>query len=141
MGKDCSEEICANEDPAKAAQEMNKNMQNAMSSPTIRSAPSSANQILKNKSPLNAVLLGRVTWPLLHRLSLLYPDDPSDQEKQLMRSLIHSFSWVYPCSICATDFRKEIEATPVDEHLGSKTDFALWLCEQHNKVNKKLGKE
>lgn len=27
-----------------------------------------------------------------------------------------------------------------DTRLGSRTEFAIWLCRQHNRVNEKLGK-
>ena len=61
--------------------------------------------VLTNNKPLNAVSLGRVSWPLLHRMSLMYPEIPTENEKKEMIKLINAFSWIYPCSVCATDFR------------------------------------
>ena len=94
---------------------------------------SRTNQILQNNRPLNASILGRVTWPMLHRMTLAYPDIPTDLEKQKMKKLIHAFSWVYPCIICATDFREKLIEKPPE--LDSRKQLALWLCEQHNFVN------
>ena len=55
-----------------------------------------------------------------------------------MTRLIESFSWLYPCSVCATDFRDKIREHPPE--LGSRKEFALWMCMQHNLVNEKLMK-
>ena len=95
--------------------------------------------MLSNNRPLNAVVLGRVTWPLLHRMSLMYPEKPAENDIKHMGRFLEAFGWLYPCSICATDFRdKMVESKP---QLHSRESFATWLCEQHNLVNKKLGKE
>ena len=99
---------------------------------------SRSNQILQNTTPLNAVILGRVTWPLLHRMTLAYPDQPTSQEQDKMLSLLHSFSWLYPCTVCATDLREKMIDVP--PQVGSRKDLSLWMCEQHNFVNEKLGK-
>ena len=55
-----------------------------------------------------------------------------------MKKTIYGFSHVYACVICADDFRVEIAKSP--PKLDSRKDFAIWLCNQHNLVNKKLGK-
>ena len=131
-GSDCSEEICAGDKEENMIREAMKKGQTGIVQ------KSRSTQILQNSKPLNAVILGRVTWPLLHRMSLSYPDTPTDGEKQAMTGLINAFSWMYPCSICATDFREEIKKSP--PKVDSKEDLAMWLCEQHNIVNDKLGK-
>ena len=38
----------------------------------------------------------------------------------------------------AEDFQKQIEITP--PKVDSRKDLALWMWDQHNRVNKKLGK-
>ncbi len=38
--------------------------------------------VLTNNKPLNAVSLGRVSWPLLHRMSLMYPEIPTEKKKK-----------------------------------------------------------
>ena len=90
------------------------------------------------KGPLNSILLGRHGWPVLHAFTLRYPDSPSDDDKKRMKDFIDAFSWTFPCSNCATDFRKEIDETPPNLH--SRKMLSMWMCEQHNTVNKKLGK-
>ena len=68
----------------------------------------------------------------------MYPDSPSDSEKQGMVKFINALSWMYPCSICATDFRETIKEHP--PKVDSREDLSMWFCMQHNLVNEKLGK-
>ena len=96
------------------------------------------NRLPNNNGPLNAIELGRAAWPVLHRMSLSFPKTPTDAQKRSMNSLIQGFSWLYPCKVCATDFREEIKKSP--PNLNSRDDFAMWLCEQHNLVNNKIMK-
>ena len=44
----------------------------------------------------------------------------------------------YPCTWCASDFQESIQKSPV--RATSRNDLCLWLCDQHNQVNQKLGK-
>ncbi|CDW90284.1 UNKNOWN [Stylonychia lemnae] len=89
--------------------------------------------------PLNAIHLGRSAWPLLHRFTLGYPENPTDQNKQKALQFIQSFSKIYPCKVCASDFQIKIKDHP--PKLDSRNDLVIWMCEQHNFVNQKLGKE
>ena len=77
--------------------------------------------------PLNAVELGRSTWPLLHRLSMSYPELPQQEHKEGALRLIKAFSKVYPCKFCAHDFQEKIVEVP--PRLESREEFALWVCE------------
>jgi len=45
---------------------------------------------------------------------------------------------MYPCRVCAKDFQENIALDP--PKVQSREAFALWMCQQHNIVNKKLGK-
>jgi len=96
------------------------------------------NRLPNDNGPLNAVELGRAAWPILHRMTLSYPEKPTEQDKSNMGKLLKGFSWLYPCKICATDFRKKMEEFP--PNLNSRDEFAMWLCHQHNLVNEKLMK-
>uniref|UniRef100_A0A7S2SBP5 Sulfhydryl oxidase n=1 Tax=Rhizochromulina marina TaxID=1034831 RepID=A0A7S2SBP5_9STRA len=88
--------------------------------------------------PLRSEELGRSTWGFLHSAAAWYPEQPSDSEKQAARNLVSSIAALYPCSYCAADFRVDTAQSP--PRVNSRTEFAAWLCEQHNKVNAKLGK-
>ena len=55
-----------------------------------------------------------------------------------MSKVIESLSWLYPCTVCATDFREKIAEHP--PRLAGRDELSLWFCEQHNLVNQRLGK-
>ncbi len=130
-GADCNDYICSNDKDEKQLQEV-MSMHSSGSS-----GPSPQQSVMKEK-PLNAIELGRSTWPILHRLTLSYPEQPTDLDKTKALGFIQSFSKLYPCRICASDFQEKIKDHP--PKLDSREDFALWMCEQHNIVNEKLGK-
>ena len=92
----------------------------------------------RGEAPLNVLELGWATWPILHRMSLSYPETPTDEQRTRMGSLIKGFSMVYPCKTCRSDFKDKIREHP--PQLESRQKLVLWFCEQHNMVNAKLGK-
>ena len=48
-----------------------------------------------------------------------------------------SYFRLYPCSDCAEDMRADLVESP--PRVTSASEFSLWLCQLHNKVNIKLG--
>uniref|UniRef100_A0A914LSQ4 Sulfhydryl oxidase n=1 Tax=Meloidogyne incognita TaxID=6306 RepID=A0A914LSQ4_MELIC len=98
-------------------------------------------QMIKHRRedcPLDKDQLGRSTWNLLHTMSVYYPDDPTEKEKQNTKDFLSSFSRTYPCEHCAADFREDLKKNP--PILTNKKLFSQWMCEAHNRVNLKLGK-
>jgi FAD-linked sulfhydryl oxidase len=89
--------------------------------------------------PPDVEVLGRSTWTFLHTAAAYFPDKPTPAQRASMISLIRSLSVVYPCTWCATDFGKDISSNPPDVSSGEK--LSKWLCDRHNEVNKKLGKD
>ena len=85
--------------------------------------------------------MGRAGWTVLHTLAVTLPE--KDALKAETRSDLAAFVglWakLYPCEPCAEDLRKDLKANPVRTATGR--DFARWVCEAHNRVNVKLGKE
>ncbi|TNV71919.1 hypothetical protein FGO68_gene7882 [Halteria grandinella] len=133
-GKDCDEYICSND---KEEQQLKEIFNKPSGLQGNSGGPTQIQSIMKEK-PLNAIELGRSTWPLLHRLSLSYPQQPTEKDKEKAITLIQTFSKLYPCKICANDFQGELKKSP--PALESREKFAIWMCEQHNIVNRKLGK-
>lgn len=56
--------------------------------------------------PPDVMQLGRSTWTFLHTLSANYPQHPTPQEKRNMASFMRLFGRLYPCWVCAEDFRE-----------------------------------
>uniref|UniRef100_A0A914PNR8 Sulfhydryl oxidase n=1 Tax=Panagrolaimus davidi TaxID=227884 RepID=A0A914PNR8_9BILA len=89
--------------------------------------------------PVDKDELGRSTWNLLHTMAAYYPEKPSTEEKKTMETTLISLSKTYPCSYCADDFRKDLKVHP--PKLENREELSKWMCEMHNRVNKKLGKD
>ncbi|KAE9550607.1 hypothetical protein FO519_006178 [Halicephalobus sp. NKZ332] len=89
--------------------------------------------------PVDKDELGRSTWNLLHTMAAYYPENPREQEKKDMKDTIHSMSKTYPCVHCAEDFREDLKQHP--PVLDNKDSLSKWMCEMHNRVNVKIGKE
>jgi mitochondrial FAD-linked sulfhydryl oxidase len=68
-----------------------------------------------------------------------YPDRPTKDDQTSMQQLIHAIAKFYPCTYCAHDFQQNLQQTPVVTT--TRQELCMWLCEQHNRVNEKLGKE
>lgn len=89
--------------------------------------------------PPNSPELGKSSWNLLHSMAAWYPDSPSTEDQTLMVNFFSGIARFYPCTWCAADFTEKIKEKPVQAK--SREDLCIWLCEQHNQVNTKLGKQ
>ncbi|POR36897.1 Sulfhydryl oxidase [Tolypocladium paradoxum] len=88
--------------------------------------------------PPDVEVLGRSTWTLLHSIAATYPETPSRSQQSDLLSFVRLFSKLYPCWVCAEDFRTYLgREVP---RVGSRDEFGKWLCGAHNDVNRKLGK-
>ncbi|KAF9054457.1 ERV/ALR sulfhydryl oxidase domain-containing protein [Panaeolus papilionaceus] len=89
--------------------------------------------------PPDVEQLGRATWTFLHSAAAYYPEKPTPTQRANMLMLLRSLPVLYPCHWCADDFGKDINQYPPD--VSGRTALSQWLCDRHNQVNKKLGKE
>ncbi|KAK6854730.1 hypothetical protein PG995_009823 [Apiospora arundinis] len=106
-----------------------------------QSAPPAATSVIPTRSdcPPDVEELGRSTWTLLHSIAATYPSAPSTHEQADLRGFMGAFSRLYPCWSCAEDFQKYMAKQQMP--VGSRDEFGKWLCEAHNAVNRKLGKQ
>jgi len=93
----------------------------------------------RNDCPADTALLGRSTWTFLHTTAAYYPVKAPPQAQKNMISLLSSLSLLYPCIPCAEDFQEKVRENPPD--VSGREALSRWLCERHNEVNEKLGKE
>lgn len=87
---------------------------------------------------MNSSTLGHATWTLLHSMVAWYPDQPTIQDQRSMKDFFISLSKFYPCTYCANDFQEQLVQHPIQ--VENRETLCIWLCEQHNTVNEKLGK-
>ncbi|KAI4634052.1 uncharacterized protein J4E87_001221 [Alternaria ethzedia] len=106
---------------------------------TPAAAPTTTAPSLPADCPPDVEALGRSSWTLLHSITGAYPTNPSPQLQSETKSFLTTFGKLYPCWVCAEDFQKWMQKnTP---RVSSRSEFGEWMCEAHNAVNEKLGKE
>ncbi|OAX84538.1 hypothetical protein ACJ72_01083 [Emergomyces africanus] len=76
-------------------------------------------------------------------MTATYPATATSQQQNDMRSFLTLFGKLYPCWVCADDFRAWMnEPSGANKpRLKTRAEFGNWMCEAHNEVNRKLGKE
>ena len=94
-------------------------------------APKLGNETLKAE-------LGRAAWKLFHTTMARFPDKPSKDESDALKSYIYLFARLYPCGECATHFQKIINQFP--PQTSSRSTAAAWACHVHNEVNRSKSK-
>ncbi|KAF2684679.1 FAD dependent sulfhydryl oxidase Erv2 [Lentithecium fluviatile CBS 122367] len=82
--------------------------------------------------------LGRAAWKVLHTTFARFPEKPTEEEKEALRSYVHLFQRLYPCGECAEHFGKVLAKYP--PQVSSRSAAAMWGCMVHNIVNKRLHK-
>ncbi|KAF1971402.1 FAD dependent sulfhydryl oxidase Erv2 [Bimuria novae-zelandiae CBS 107.79] len=82
--------------------------------------------------------LGRAAWKVLHTTFARFPEKPTEDEKEALRSYVHLFQRLYPCGECAEHFGKVLVKYP--PQVSSRSAAAMWGCMVHNIVNKRLKK-
>jgi FAD-linked sulfhydryl oxidase len=85
--------------------------------------------------------LGRSTWTLLHSLAATYPSTAPAEMQSMTSQFLSLFSRLYPCWVCAEDFRDWMAQPENEPKLKGRDDFGMWMCQAHNAVNVKLGKK
>ena len=89
--------------------------------------------------PMDKEALGAATWSLLHTLAAHYPAQPSAYDEVLVTQLLQGLAHFYPCAVCRPDFEAFVLTHP--PNTSSREQLVLWVCELHNDVNRKLGRE
>ena len=110
------------------------------SSLTDTSSPAAATPVLPADCPPDVDTLGTHTWTLLHSLSAAYPAAATRPQQAEMAQFLALFARLYPCWVCADDFRAWMESPANRPRLTGRAEFGRWMCDAHNAVNHKLGK-
>ncbi|RHZ57966.1 hypothetical protein CDV55_105076 [Aspergillus turcosus] len=138
-GKPCR--LCTSAASWRALTKQAKAQTAPAATPTPTPAPTPSP--MQTECPPDVEELGRSTWTFLHSLTAAYPVRASPEQQTEMRSFLKLFSRLYPCWVCAEDFRTWM-AEPSGRNaprLAGRADFGTWMCEAHNEVNRKLGKK
>jgi len=87
-------------------------------------------------------LWGPLGWMTLHSVSLIYPERPTLEEKQIAKRFLDLFGESISCIFCKTHFKKiyTLYTASHPEFLNSRQEFAVFAFRAHNAVNKRLDK-
>jgi hypothetical protein len=84
---------------------------------------------------------GKPFWNVMHSVTFTYPEHPTDEDKERIRTFFNMIPFFLPCSICGLHFVKEKMDMPLtDEVLASMDSLSRWLVDVHNSVNRRLKK-
>lgn len=97
--------------------------------------PIDSKEILK----LSKEELGRHTWALLHSIAASYPIVPNKEEKEAIIKLFDVIKTLYPCKICRSHFKNMTDGLIIKND--NRKELVEFICDLHNKVNERLGKE
>ena len=76
----------------------------------------------------------------MHFVSLGYPDNPTDQDKQNYKNFYYSLQHILPCEKCAQNYKHNLAKYPIDNHLANRDTLVKWVIDVHNEVNEELNK-
>ncbi|KAF9645504.1 FAD-dependent thiol oxidase [Thelephora ganbajun] len=106
---------------------------------TVAAITNSDTDIRPAHCPPDVEILGRATWTFLHTTAAYYPENPTPAHRTSMLSLLKSLPLLYPCVHCAAHLGENMKENP--PKVGNRFELSKWLCERHNDVNVRLGKE
>jgi FAD-linked sulfhydryl oxidase len=89
---------------------------------------------------MNPKFWGPGAWIFLHSITMNYPKEPSDDDKQVYYNFFKNLENVIPCEKCGYNYSMNIQKYPVEPALSSRDLLIRWLIKIHNEVNKETGK-
>ena len=79
---------------------------------------------------------GPNTWKALHTITMAYPREPTQKEKEQFKAFFTSIQNVLPCPQCRLHYRQHLTSFPLsDAVLSSTRSLFNWLVDVHNAVN------
>jgi len=80
---------------------------------------------------------GPKAWYFLDCIVLMYPENPTELDKQNYKTFFQSLANVLPCKKCQINYKNNIIIYPLtDEILSSKDKLIEWHLKIHNEIRK-----
>jgi hypothetical protein len=89
---------------------------------------------------MNPEYWGPSFWKILHTISMNYPDNPTQEDKNNINNFYTSLDKILPCYECQNNYKEHIKKYPIEKSLGCKNDLVKWVIDIHNIVNTELNK-
>lgn len=87
---------------------------------------------------MNQNIWGPPTWFFLHTLSLNYPLNPTEEQRNRMKKFLLSLQYILPCRYCRDNYKRHLKELPAK--LENRESFFKFLVDLHNFVNSETGK-
>lgn len=85
---------------------------------------------------LDPRIWGKHAWFFFHSITLNYPTNPSETDKNDTRNFFMLVGKILPCEACRINYYKHLDVYPItDEVLKTKENLVKWLINIHNEVN------
>lgn len=86
-------------------------------------------------------LWGKHFWATAHYITISYPNNPTDKEKDNVKNFFGLLAELLPCANCRAHYKNNLKMFPLtDDILNSKYKLIEWLVNLHNEVNGRTGK-
>jgi hypothetical protein len=96
---------------------------------------------IKHMYNINPLLWGPHLWKFMHYLTLSYPDNPNEEDKQKFKNFFMMIGDYLPCEKCRVHYKSNKKTMPLtDEILNTRDGLIKWLFDFHNMVNQETGK-
>lgn len=90
---------------------------------------------------MNPKIWGKHAWNFLHFVTLGYPINPSEEDKQNYYEFLSQLRYVLPCAKCRHNYVDHLIKHPLTEHsLATRDNLVKWGIDLHNMVNANTGK-
>lgn len=87
-------------------------------------------------------LWGRYFWGTAHYITISYPSNPTQKEKQNVKLFFDLLTDLLPCENCRAHYKNNLMRYPLtDQILNSRLNLIKWLVNLHNEVNQRTGKK
>jgi hypothetical protein len=85
---------------------------------------------------------GPLGWMTLHSISTIYPDNPTQDDKAILKRFMKTFEETISCPTCKGHFVSisNVYKSRFPSWLDSRNEFFLYICRAHNTVNARLDK-
>ena len=91
---------------------------------------------------IGPAVFGPHIWKTMHYVSLGYPKNPTQEQKEKYRAFYMSFIDVLPCSLCAVHYKENYEKYPLTDMILSNREYLInWVIDIHNTVNEMKNKK
>jgi len=88
---------------------------------------------------MNPKFWGSGAWLFLHSITMNYPKEPTDKDKQIYSKFFKDLQNIIPCDKCGYNYGRHLKDHPIEKALGTRETMIQWLIKIHNEVNKELG--